>query len=176
MLTLALFSHTPHLCGAERMLLNLAIFLERSEAVHPVLLAPGEGELPAEARRHGLHDEIVPAPPWYLLPPRNMNNYRRGVQDCCETLKTMLVDLNSDAVLVNTHDQRAGHAGGRGTGPSQPALGAWRDRLAAVARQIFGIRRAARRAAAAYRHAGDRAAGLHERLLRAGHAAHAAST
>ena len=30
MLTVALFSHSRYLCGAERMLLNLALLLERS--------------------------------------------------------------------------------------------------------------------------------------------------
>jgi glycosyltransferase involved in cell wall biosynthesis len=100
--TLALCSHSPGTGGAERMLLNLAILLERSNAVHPVLLAPAEGELTAEARRHGLQHEIVPASPWYLHPPRSMNHYRRGVRSCCEAMKKWLVDLNSDAVLVNT--------------------------------------------------------------------------
>ena len=44
----------------------------------------------------------MPAPPWYLLLPDNLDDYRRGVQACRDTLRTMLVDLNSDAVLVNT--------------------------------------------------------------------------
>ena len=102
MLTVALFSHTPRLCGAERMLLNLALLLRRSETVHPLLLAPGEGDLLAETRRHGLDYEIVPAAPWHLLPPGNMDDYRRGVQECTATMKTILVDLNCDAVLINT--------------------------------------------------------------------------
>jgi glycosyltransferase involved in cell wall biosynthesis len=101
-LTLALFSHSPHLCGAERMLVNLAILLQRSKVVHPVLLIPGEGALSAEAMRQGLHHVLIPAPPWYLLPPTDMDDYCRGVQACCEALRTVLVDLNSDAVLVNT--------------------------------------------------------------------------
>jgi len=102
MLTVTLFSHSPGMCGAERMLLNLAILLKSSGAVHPVLLAPDDGDLVGEARRCGLHYEIVPAAPWYLYPPRSMGNYCRGVQRCCETLRTTLVDLNSDALLVNT--------------------------------------------------------------------------
>jgi glycosyltransferase involved in cell wall biosynthesis len=102
MLTLALCSHSSGLAGAERMLLNLALLLERSGAVHPVLLAPGEGALAQAARRQGLHSEIYPAPPWYLLLPRSMDDYRRGVEECCRTLQQMLVDLNSDAVLINT--------------------------------------------------------------------------
>ena len=102
MLTVALFSHSRYLCGAERMLLNLAILLERTGTVRPVLLVPGEGELVCEARRHGLACQIVPAPPWYLLPPGDMDDYRRGVTECSEALQETLVDLNSDAVLINT--------------------------------------------------------------------------
>jgi glycosyltransferase involved in cell wall biosynthesis len=102
MLNVALFSHTRHLCGAERMLLNLAILLQRSGNVRPVLLVPGDGDLVAEARRHGIRYDIVPAAPWYLYPPRSMSDYRRGVDECCAALRTALVDLNCDAVLVNT--------------------------------------------------------------------------
>jgi glycosyltransferase involved in cell wall biosynthesis len=102
MLNLALFSHTRHLCGAERMLLNLAVLLQRSGTVHPVLLVPGEGDLIAAARRHGLDYDIVPAAPWYVAPPRRMSDYRRGVEECFQALRTTLVDLNCDAVLVNT--------------------------------------------------------------------------
>ncbi len=101
-LTLALFSHTPHLCGAERMLLNLAILLERSKTVQPVLLIPGEGALIAAARRHGLHAQIIAPPPWYLLPPDDLSAYGRGVDACREELKKTLIDLHSDALLVNT--------------------------------------------------------------------------
>jgi len=102
MLTVALFSHSPGMCGAERMLLNLAVLLQRSKSVHPVLLVPDDGGLVTEARRCGLHYEIVPAAPWYLFPPRSVNNYHRGVTRCREALRRTLVDLNSDAVLVNT--------------------------------------------------------------------------
>ena len=84
------------------MLLNLAILLEQSRSVHPVLLLPGDKDLAAAARRHGLHYEIVPAAPWYWLLPGNMKAYRRGVQECCTALRKLLVDLGSDAVLVNT--------------------------------------------------------------------------
>ena len=69
MLTAALFSHSRNLCGAERMLLNLALLLERTGDVRPVLLVPGEGELSSEARRElGLAFQLMPQPPWYLLP------------------------------------------------------------------------------------------------------------
>ncbi len=102
MLTLALFSHSPGLAGAERMLLNLAILLERSKTVRPVLLAPGEGELIGAARRQGLACHTVPPPPWYVFPPGDIGAYRRGATECREALKKILVDLNSDAVLVNT--------------------------------------------------------------------------
>jgi glycosyltransferase involved in cell wall biosynthesis len=102
MMNVALFSHTRHLCGAERMLLNLARLLERSKRVQSVILAPGDGDLVAEARRLGLRHEIVPSAPWYAAPPRDMRDYRQGVEECREALRTMLVDLNSDAVLVNT--------------------------------------------------------------------------
>ena len=102
MLTVALFSHSRYLCGAERMLLNLALLLERAGTVRPVLLVPGEGELVCEARRLGLAQQIVPAPPWYLVPPGDISDYRRGVTECSEALQQILVDLNSDAVLINT--------------------------------------------------------------------------
>ena len=84
------------------MLLNLAILLEQTKTVRPVLLVPGEGELVCEARRLGLAHQLVPVPPWYLVPPGDMNDYCRGVTECCETLKGLLIDLNSDVVLVNT--------------------------------------------------------------------------
>jgi|GEM_PF-2490213 len=102
MLTAALFSHSPHLCGAERMLLNLALLLERSKGFHPVLLVPGEGELLAEARRHGLAFEIVPAPPWYLVPPDDMGEYRRGVARCYDALRQVFADLGADVAVINT--------------------------------------------------------------------------
>ncbi len=102
MLTLALFSHSRYLCGAERMLLNLALLLARDKTVRPVLLAPGEGELICQARRHGLAYQIVPAAPWYLLPPGDTGGYGRGAIECSEALEKILVDLNSDAVLINT--------------------------------------------------------------------------
>jgi glycosyltransferase involved in cell wall biosynthesis len=102
MLTLALFSHSRYLCGAERMLLNLALLLERSGTIRPVLLVPGEGELACEARSRNLACHIIPAPPWYIVPPGDVNDYRSGLKKCCEALKGVLVDFNSDAVLVNT--------------------------------------------------------------------------
>ena len=68
-----------------------------------MLWSPGEGELVAEARRHGLADEIVPAPPWYLLPPGDMSMTTAAARrTCSEALRQVLVDLNSDAVLINT--------------------------------------------------------------------------
>ena len=63
---------------------------------------PAEGELTAAARLHGLRHQIVPWPPWYPYPARSMKHYCRGAQACCEAMKKMLVDLNSDALLVNT--------------------------------------------------------------------------
>ena len=63
---------------------------------------PGEGELIAAARRHGLHARDRPRAAVVLASAGSMKHYGRGVQDCCEALKKMLVDLNSDAVLVNT--------------------------------------------------------------------------
>jgi glycosyltransferase involved in cell wall biosynthesis len=102
MLTAALFSHSRYLCGAERMLLNLALLMERTGAVRPVLLVPGEGELTTAARREGIACRLVPQPPWYLLPPGDLRDYCRGVRDCREALKKTLVDINSDIVVVNT--------------------------------------------------------------------------
>ena len=42
MITLALLSHSPHLTGAERMLLNLALLLRDSSTVRPILFIPGQ--------------------------------------------------------------------------------------------------------------------------------------
>jgi glycosyltransferase involved in cell wall biosynthesis len=102
MLTVALYSHSRYLCGAERMLLNLALLLERNKSIRPILLTPGEGELICQARRHGLTCQIIPAAPWYLLLPGDMTAYRNGVIECSEALKKTFVDFNIDAVLVNT--------------------------------------------------------------------------
>ncbi len=102
MLTLAMFSHSPYLCGAERMLLNLARVLRRSGTIHPVLLIPGTGELAAEARRRGLPCEIMPPPPWYLLPPTDLAGYRSGVAEGVKALRQAIADHGSDAVLINT--------------------------------------------------------------------------
>ena len=91
MLTVALFSHTPHLCGAERMLVNLAILLERSKTIHPVLLVAGRRRPGSRgAAPRAAHARSSRAPPWYLLPPGNMNDYGRGVTDCSEALSRSL--------------------------------------------------------------------------------------
>jgi glycosyltransferase involved in cell wall biosynthesis len=102
MLTVALFSHSRYLCGAERMLLNLALLLERTGTVRPVLLVPGEGELACEAHRHGLACQMVPQPSWHLARPGDILDYCRGAIACSDALKQVLVDINSDAVLINT--------------------------------------------------------------------------
>ena len=138
MLSVALFSHSRYLCGAERMPLNLALLLERSRTIRPILLVPGEGELLSETRRHGLACQIVPEPPWYLLQPNtlpHMNVYCRGVTTCTEALQADPGRSQQRRHSGQYDDQRARHAGGGGLEHPQPVVGPRRDRLVALALQ-----------------------------------------
>jgi len=102
-ITAALVSHSPFIHGAERMLLNLARLLRRtSDAIRPVLIIPGLGEMASEARACGVEYELVPPLPWYLFGEIGAGNYHGEVVTSTESLKRVFTELVADVVVVNT--------------------------------------------------------------------------
>jgi glycosyltransferase involved in cell wall biosynthesis len=105
MLHVGLLSHSPHLSGAERMLLNLAIGLASTGRVRPLLCipAPEMGVLMGLAQKHRIPCQEIPSASWYLL--QNAESLHTfwsrtmcQARDYCDVLKRHALDV----VVVNT--------------------------------------------------------------------------
>ncbi len=101
MINAVLVSHTPHLAGAERMLLNLALLLQRTSLIEPVLLIPGEGAFAREAVARGLRYEIIPPLPWYIV-PSDQASYQHRVRLMTDLLRQSFIEWSADIIIANT--------------------------------------------------------------------------
>jgi len=101
MINAVLVSHSPHLAGAEQMLFNLALMLQRTSEIEPVILIPGEGEFSRKAVACGLHYELIPPLSWYIL-PSDLAPYQRNVCQMAESLRKSLAGWSADVVVANT--------------------------------------------------------------------------
>ena len=105
MLKLGLLSHSPHLCGAERMLLNLAIGLAKTGRISPLLFipAPETGVLAALAAEHGIPCAEIPSPSWYIGETQDSaRSYWSRIAYQAEGYCHALQQHPLDVVVVNT--------------------------------------------------------------------------
>ena len=104
MIQIALISHSPHLTGAEKMLLNLAILLKRSSAdINPVLIVPGEeGDLIDVALSYDIDVRMTKNVGWYVFASPNDRNYWNSLSESYRDIKFILKETGCDCVLVNT--------------------------------------------------------------------------
>ena len=103
MLNVGLLSHSPYVCGAERMLLNLAIGLKKRGRINPRLFmpAPLEGDLASLAARHGIAWDEVPATSWYYNETKeSAASYWARVAAQAEAYRNVLERHPLDAVVV----------------------------------------------------------------------------
>ena len=105
MLNIGLLSHSPYMCGAERMLLNLAVGLSKTGRVNPVLFIPNPdaGPLASMATDQGIRYAEVPPASWYFYENQDTaGTYwsRTALQTngWCNVLREHPLDL----VIVNT--------------------------------------------------------------------------
>ena len=105
MLHVGLLSHSPHLCGAERMLVNLAIGLAKTGRIRPLLFipAPQTGVMAALATEHGIGWAEIPAPSWYVWEDADSarsywSRIALQTRGYCEVLRQYPLDV----VVVNT--------------------------------------------------------------------------
>ena len=116
MINVALVSHSPHLHGAERSLVNLAglfcdssaILNGKSNQIHPILMVPipEKGEMSTVAQSEGLDMVYTPPNPWYIYKsPNNTQDFDmfcEKVKDYTKTFIELFTKIKADVVLVNT--------------------------------------------------------------------------
>ncbi len=105
MLNVGLLSHSPHLCGAERMLLNLAIGLMKTERFRPLLFipTPDAGPLAAMAAEHGISCAEIPAPSWYFYENQeSARTYWSRIAVQANGYCNVMQQYPLDVVVVNT--------------------------------------------------------------------------
>jgi glycosyltransferase involved in cell wall biosynthesis len=97
---IALISHSAHLHGAERMLLNLALLLKQHSDLHPILILPGQGDFSEIARSNGLQFVFANTSPWYIY--GSTATYFQDTQASADLLITILSNMQADIVIINT--------------------------------------------------------------------------
>lgn len=108
MIRVGLVSHSPHLTGAEKMLLNLGIALRKNAAIEPVLFIPmsGHGPLAGEARRNNITWVDIPYYRWYIFKPTEnrelVENYCKGLNNAVAALRKIFLENNLDLLFNNT--------------------------------------------------------------------------
>lgn len=105
MLNIAIISHSPHLCGAERMLLNLAIALRDTVIFKPVVFVPcaEQGPLSDFLDREKIEWYGTPAVTHYVyVGSENARNYISRSLENAETYSEYLKAVNADIVISNT--------------------------------------------------------------------------
>lgn len=100
--TVALLSHSPHVAGAERMLLNLALLLRSVPGIDPILFIPGMGELAKEARDNNLRYDLTPQYPLYVYDGQADHGYRERANTARASLHDLLAGTKPEVILVNT--------------------------------------------------------------------------
>lgn len=98
-------SHSPHLCGAERMALNLAIMLRRSGAYQPIMLVPDaqNGILASKLDEADVEWCDVPYFHWFQwYDSANLHNHATQLRDHSLHFVNLIAALNADLVIVNT--------------------------------------------------------------------------
>jgi glycosyltransferase involved in cell wall biosynthesis len=108
---LGLISHSPHLCGGERMLVNLAAGMARRQA-DCLLLVPGEGPMLTVALPPGCTvRRIDSSVPWYLT-QKGTEGEREGLLResvrAGQEIAGMLARWGAEIVVVNTLTNLAG--------------------------------------------------------------------
>ncbi len=105
MLNVAMISHSPNLCGAERMLLNLATALRDTATIKPVVFVPDaeHGLLSAFLDQEKIEWYCTPAMPWYLYAKiENAVDYISRSLKIADTYFEYLKVVNADIVIINT--------------------------------------------------------------------------
>lgn len=85
MIKVALISHSPHFCGAEKMLFSLAASLQNSDNYHPVMFIPDSPEahpLKDICKEHQIESTSMPHPPLYIH-----QNRENEAEQAANTLK-----------------------------------------------------------------------------------------
>ena len=105
---IALFSHTPHMQGAEKMLLEAAKLLKDSEDYHPILFIPGaeEGVFKTLAIEKKIQYVSIPFVPWYVFNSQKVVtkniDYSKNILLVKDKIKEVLVNYEIDAIINNT--------------------------------------------------------------------------
>lgn len=105
MLHIGLLSHSPHICGAERMLLNLAIGLSKTGRISPLLFipAPDTGPLASMAAEHGIRYAEIPSPSWYFYEDQeSARSYWSRIALQANGYCNVMQQYPLDVVVVNT--------------------------------------------------------------------------
>lgn len=109
---IAMVSHSPHLSGAERMLVNLAGGLAERDLATCLVMLSGDGPMrtlpmPRRCRIHPLRHPLT----WYLTewaPTASAEVYLRGLLPAAREIAAVLRETGADLVLVNTLTNAAG--------------------------------------------------------------------
>jgi glycosyltransferase involved in cell wall biosynthesis len=105
MANVTLVSHSPLLSGAERMLVNLAVGLERGTRHRATVLIPEAslGPMPATLASAGIKWQEAPATRWYLFEDsQEAAEYARHVLRSAEAYADLYWQTKADVVVVNT--------------------------------------------------------------------------
>ncbi|KAL6702356.1 hypothetical protein ACN47E_010104, partial [Coniothyrium glycines] len=100
-----LVSHSPHLCGAERMLVNLAIGLAATLRYRPIVLLPNAkaGPLARILDHHGIEWHDTPELSWFLWANVDATrDFLIKAADGAAAYEAILRRVGADLVVVNT--------------------------------------------------------------------------
>jgi glycosyltransferase involved in cell wall biosynthesis len=101
-------SHSPHLTGAEKMLLNLGILLKKTEEIEPIIFIPlmSQGPLFKEAQKYNIECEEIPFYRWYIFKPVDnqalFENYCNNLNSTVAMLRKIILDADLDLMINNT--------------------------------------------------------------------------
>ncbi|MDP4094972.1 MAG: glycosyltransferase family 4 protein [Bacillota bacterium] len=110
-MNVALVSHSPYLCGAERSILYLAGLFSgetKGSGIHTILLVPEleNGELAAAASQYNYEMVNTPQQYWYLMQShrriQEFDSYCSIMKDHIKSFIDLYKKTNADIVLVNT--------------------------------------------------------------------------
>jgi glycosyltransferase involved in cell wall biosynthesis len=105
MLNVTLASHSPHVAGAENMVVTLASDLMGSNELSPTVLVPNpdDGPLSRVLTARGVRWKAAPALRWYLYEtPATQHDYAQHVLGTAEQYAELYHSTNTDIVVVNT--------------------------------------------------------------------------
>ena len=103
---IAFISHSPHMFGAEKILINMAKRLQLDYNIEPYIFASGTGSMKLMAESNGLnYYSLDNSMPWYLFiddDPNLIVQHFYELNKCTEELFKNLMGLGIDCVVINT--------------------------------------------------------------------------